>query len=514
MGRFLVISCGFVTRHRRAWGALALLAARRVTRAFGPRRALAAVIAAGGLLVLGSLPAFAIPGLTASGTGTVMTQLTPLTVATSNQPEGVAVAGTTTYVSNPPTHSVLRFDAAGTYLGDIALGAGSPFPTSIVASSDGSQLFVTDDNTTGSVFVISTATNTVVNTFPVVGSPGLIALSHDGSAFYLVSNNDAQVYAYATSNGAAIANSTSDGIYATAFHVMASPDGTKVYETMRDGAGTHTTGGIRILNAADLSEIGHTDLSNASGLAESADGSKIWVGSTDSASQSVVAEFDPNGTFTGRTVAVSPNPENLLRSADGNWLYVAGFTNASLDVIDTRAFTDTLTAMTVGTEGLALSSDGLRLYAANPNTDTTEVVSIAKLTLTSPLSVAPGAGPTTFSAQITDGGSTLADYTTNTVKFDVLNSSNAIVATGTVAPNAAGAASASLDLSALPAGTYSVRATLDPVAGSVVVTAVGFRISAAALAATGTAPVVPSVIGALLLLAGAAALIARRRRAA
>ncbi len=472
-----------------------------------------ASLASGVLLLSAALPAAANPGLSASGTGTVMTQLTPLTVATTNQPEGVAVAGAITYVSNPPTHSVLKFDASGAYLGDIALPGGSPYPTSIVASTDGSHLFVTDGNTVGSVFSIVTATD-AVTAFPVVPAPGFIALSHDGSTFYVISNNDALVYAYATSNGGPVASSTSDSLYATGTGVMASPDGTKVYETMRDGVGAHTTGGIRILNAADLSEIGHTDLLNATGIAGSVDGSKIWVGSTDAASQSVVAEFDAGGTFTGRSAAVGQSPSALLRSTDGLWLYVAGFSGDTLDVIDTRDFSDfrdTANPLVIGPTQLALSADGLRLYGADRNSGKTQVISIAKLTLTSPASVAPGTGPTTFSAQITDGGATLADYTTNTVKFDILDSSNAVVATGTVAPNSSGAASASIDLSGLPVGTYSVWATLDPIAGSVVVTAAGFKVSAATLAATGIEPIVPTLVGLLLLLGGSAALLARRR---
>jgi len=473
-----------------------------------------ASLASGALLLSAVLPAAANPGLSASGTGTVMTQLSDLTAPTSNSPQGVAVASGVTYVSNPPTHSVLKFDSAGSYLGEIALPGASPFPTAMVASSDGSKVYVCDDNATGLVFTITTATDAVTS-FSVATQPFAITLSPDNAIVYLISNSDSLVYAYDASTGSSLGHSVSDGLYATATHVLASPDGTKVYESLRDPipAPGQTTGGLRVLNASDLSEIDHADLPNAGGLAESADGSRVWVGSTDSANQSVVAEYDPVGTFV-TSVAVSPSPNDLILSPDHRWLYVAAFSNGLLDVIDTASFTDTATAMTIGDgRELAISSDGLRLYSAS-STSATKVISIAKLTLTSPASVPPGTGPTAFSAQITDGGATLADYTTNTVKFDILDSSNMVVATATVAPNAAGAASASIDLSALPAGTYSVRATLDPIDGTVVVTAAGFRISAAALAATGTEPVVPTVIGLLLLVAGSVALVARRRRTA
>ena len=477
-------------------------------------RALGVVaVASGALLLGGALPAFANPGLTASGTGSVMSSAPSLVNPPSNQPQGVVVANGTTYVSNASDHSVDMYDASGAFVSAIPLSGASPYPEGIVASSDGSLLYAVDGNSTGSVFVIATSSNTLVHTFPVVGSPFTIALSPDDATFYVISNNDALVYAYATSDGSAVGHSTSDSLYETAFHVMASADGTKLYETMRDPVPPLTTGGLRILSATDLSEIGHVDLANASGLGQSLDGSKVWVGSTDSAFESVVAEFDPSGTFTGRSVAVDSEPENLIVSRDGKSIYAVSRSSGTLDYVDTTSFNSSSTGLAAGDgDGLALSADGLRLYSTNASGEEVKVISIAKLTLTSPASVTPGTGATVFSAQITDGTSPIADYTTNTVKFEVINSSNTVVASGTVNPDSSGAASASLDLSALPVGTYSVRATLDPVAGLVVVTAPGFKVAAAELAATGTEASIPFGLAALLLASGAAALVIQRRR--
>src|SRR3954467_11884427 len=105
-----------------------------------------------------------------------MTQLTDLTGPTSNSPQGVAVANGTTYVSNPPTHSVLKFNSAGTYLGEIPLPGGSPFPYTMVASSDGSKVYVCENSATGAVFTITTATDAVTS-FSVAASPFAITLS-------------------------------------------------------------------------------------------------------------------------------------------------------------------------------------------------------------------------------------------------------------------------------------------------------------------------------------------------
>lgn len=513
MGRFGP-SNGMFTKLRVDWYRVAV-AHPKLLRALG-----VISLASGALLLTGALPAAAIPGLTASGTGTVISAAPSLVNPPANQPQGVAVANGITYVSNGAGHSIDLYDASGAFVSAIALSSvavPSPYPLAMVVSSDGSHLYVADDNTDGSVFDISTATNTLAHTFPVVGQPIAIALSPDDATFYVVSNSDSLVYAYATSDGSALGHSVSDGLYETAFHVMVSADGSKIYETMRDPVPVppNTTGGLRILRASDLGEIGHVDLPNASGLAQSPDGSRIWVGSTDTAFQSVIAEFSPDGTATGRDVAVQSDPEQFIVSADGKWIYAVSRSTGLLDVVDTTAFTADFTGLSAGDpDQLALSADGLRLYSTNGAGEEVKVLSIAKLTLTSPAAVTPGTGATTFSAQITDGTSPIADYTTNTVTFDILNSSNAVVATGTASPDASGAASASIDLSSLPVGTYSVRATLDPIAGTVVVTATGFRVSdSAGLAATGIDATLPTILGIALLGTGATLVTVRRRAA-
>ena len=141
--------------------------------------------------------------------------------------------------------------------------------------------------------------------------------------------------------------------------------------------------------------------------------------------------------------------------------------------------------------------------------------SIAQVTLTGPASVAHKAAPVTFTAQIADGENPVGDPT-YTVTFDVLDSSNTVVASASAAPNASsGIASAAVDLSALPAGTYPVRANLDrPWVPKVLVRRPDSRSPQRARPrATGSEPLVPSVIAVLLLLGGAAVLVARRRTA-
>ena len=73
-----------------------------------------------------------------------------------------------------------------------------------------------------------------------------------------------------------------------------------------------------------------------------------------------------------------------------------------------------------------------------------------------------------------------------------------------------------IDLSTLPLGTYSVRATFSGPDGDIVATATGFVIgTAATLAATGvdagSIMVTSTVAGVLLLLGGTALLMVRRR---
>lgn len=348
-------------------------------------------------------------------------------------------------------------------------------------------------------------------------------LSPDDSVLYLASNSDYQIYGYDAITGNQLYSSSSNG-YQEPSQIAVSTDGNTVYTTYQ-GSG-HS--GLRImtpdLNLSSLDDLTPVDTTDpAEGLAVEGNGD-VAVGTT-GASTGLVTEYTSTGSPTGRSFTVGQEPSSFLLSRDGGALYIAVKLQGALYAVDTSLF-----SVPVGSYGstgypseLALTPDGLTLFIAGGGPSVNENVypfSVAQVTLTGPAGVAHGAGPVVFTAQIADGQNPVGDYSTSyTVKFDVLNSSNAVVATATTVPNASGTAAATFDFSSIPSGTYSVRANLDPPLGAqVLLTATGFTVTAAgavtALAATGTEAGAATAIGALLLLVGAAALLARRRRTA
>ena len=482
-------------------------------RATGNRRLLASFALLGATAIFvgsGSLSAMAASTITATSTGTVLTALPGIPTGAGSSTQGVAADGTNLYVSDSAHDLIDVFSLGGVAGTPITLASGT-FPTDLALSPDGSTLYATGDFTS-TVERIDLATSTDTS-FPVAMNPHGVVVSADGSIFYVIGNSDAQVHSYNASTGAALNTSVTNGLYATPNQIALSPDGTKVYVTYRDPIPANPSGGLRILNASDLTETTHVDLPNALGVAVESTGDVV-VGTGNGAAAQLV-ELSAAGVPTNRSVTVGQSDDKLLVSPDGSTVYVADSTSGNLYVLDTATFTTPASPGTVDQgRALAVTPDGLHVYAAGGGTSVLPFA-VAKLTLTAPATVTPGTGPTAFNALITDGQSPVGDYSGGSVLVEILDSANAVVASGTGAPGAAtGTASVPINLSTLPIGSYSVRATLVSGGGTVQVLASGFTVAAAApaLAATGVDAAGPLIVTLVVLFAGVALLIVGRRR--
>jgi len=487
-----------------------------VTRRLRALRALAVLASAGALVAVPALAATAAPTISGSGTGTVIAALPPFGASPTANPSDAATDGTHVYVVGQDVNTVQVYSADGTPESTIDLSTGSA-PTADVLSPDGSTLYVIQ-RSSSSLIIINLST-LAQQSFPIANSPTDIAISPDGATLYVSADGNSDVTSYNAATGAQIHHAAA-GPYETPGHVAVSPDGTKVYQTLRDPLGGGSSGGIRVFDAATLTESTHTDIASATGLAVSPDGAHVYVSSQ---SSGLITELTAAGVTTGNSVTVASSSNTIAISPDGATLYVpnSGFLS-SVDTATLTAHHETAPGYgpTGDVEKLVVSPDGTHIYSPGrfdgPDAHQVNPFVLTKLTVTAPAAVPLGAGSTDFIAQLATDSAPVPDYSADTVTIDVLQGST-VTATGSGSPNATtGALTVPIDLSTLAAGTYSVRATFTGPDGDIVATATGLVIGAGtALAATGVdgrTVLVMSLVAAALLLLGVTALLIVRRR--
>jgi YVTN family beta-propeller protein len=104
-------------------------------------------------------------------------------------PYGVTVSpnGQSVYVSEPSTGTISVINvASNSIVGTISLGSSSQ-PQSIVVTPNGSTLYISSNG--GGVYVVNAATNSLINTVPLNSSAVGIVVSPDGLWIYAASNN-------------------------------------------------------------------------------------------------------------------------------------------------------------------------------------------------------------------------------------------------------------------------------------------------------------------------------------
>jgi YVTN family beta-propeller protein len=259
-----------------------------------------------------------------------------------------------------------------------------PAPTSVAITPDGGRLLVTNVHD-GSVTVIDTATNSVVETLAVGQAPVDVAISPDGSLAYVPNKYDwttTVIDLVATDVLTTINVPDGGGPFAAAF----APDGSRAYVAMQDAPvyvvdpATHTiTDTILVTNAGWRGDLVISSDGNTGYLA-ALTGDEVTV--LDLVSRSVADAFEV------------VNPEGLALSADGSRLFVGTFgfmgeSDYNLWMFDTQSgevvaglnFEHPGAPRLVGSDiqGLALTPDGSRLYAPSIDGESVFIVDAATL---------------------------------------------------------------------------------------------------------------------------------------
>lgn len=224
----------------------------------------------------------------------------------------------------------------------------------------GPRLYITNV-LSGTVSVVSTATNAVTNTIAVGQQPRGIAVSPNGAAAYVTNFADDTVSVIDTAaNTVAVTialrtGREKKGPLGAAF----APDGTKAYIVN----GLEST--VSVVNAATWSVTATMPVGKEpQAIVLSQDGARAYV--TNFADNTVTV-LDTNTGAIVTTIAVGAGPDGLALSPDGTKIYVANFDGDSLSVIDTatnKVVGDSL-PLQFRPAKVVFAPDGARAYVSN-----------------------------------------------------------------------------------------------------------------------------------------------------
>jgi len=292
----------------------------------------------------------------------------PTVNAISNQTVCAGAQLTTISFSGNMPGTIYTWTNNNTSIGLAASGVGNIAPFTATDSFNAdlvSTITVTPVSLPGYVYianevsstvsVISTMSNTVINTIHVGSDPFGVAVSPDGSKVYVTNIGSDNVSVINTSTNL-VANTVDVGVGPEGISV--SPDGSNVY------VANYGDGTVSVINAltnhvTSIIGVGTDPV----GIVVSLDGSKVYVANWASNNVSVI---DVSTNSVSATITVGRQPYAIAVSPDGGKVYVTNWTDGTLSVIDTTTNLATNTINVGGNpEGITLSSDGGTVFVAN-----------------------------------------------------------------------------------------------------------------------------------------------------
>lgn len=302
------------------------------------------------------------------------------------------------YVANNGTYTVSVIDVTtGLVVTNIPITAEFASPDGIAISPNGQQVYVS--NFGGYVSVISTATNTVTATIPVVSNAPSLAFTPDGTAAYVPGAD----------NAVSVINTATQTVTATvpvgrgpnAVAMAVTSEGTFAYvpNTVDNTVSVIAVGP----NPTVVATINVGTQPNL--VAAAPNSSLVYVVNTGSSNVSVISVA--TNTVTA-TIPVGSDPLGVAFSPDSSTAYVTNLLSNTVSVINTASGTvvNTITGLSFPDQ-VALSADGSKAYVTDENNSSVSVISTATNSITgtigvgaTPLGIAIAAAPPT-SVQVT-----------------------------------------------------------------------------------------------------------------
>lgn len=246
--------------------------------------------------------------------------------------QGVAIHGNTLYFADTGSDTVSIIDAAtlnpqnfNPAETDIHVGFN---PTDLAVSPDGTQLWVTDTGPqTGAgsptdIDVISTATDKVTATLPLLSAPAQIAFSPSGASAYVTTAAGLWIFDTATDHLAGVVSGLGDP-----HGIAVSPDGSTVYVT------NTADNVVDVISAASHKVTATIPVGQLPwGVALSAKGGTLYVADPDSNQVSVI---NTKTDAVTSTISLAGDPDVLALTPDGSQLWVCGLNSGILTVLST-----------------------------------------------------------------------------------------------------------------------------------------------------------------------------------
>ncbi len=276
------------------------------------------------------------------------------------------------YVTNLNSGTVSVIDTASNSLVD-TISVGKQ-PAGIALNADGSFAYCTDLEA-DRVYVIETASNKVGPAVAVGAKPYDIEISHLNNMAYVTNQDDMSVSVLDLSNNslAAVIPLPFDGIGGVFIYgIGLNPGGTRAYV-----GGYYHEGRLWVVDTTTHQAIDHLVLGHVEDIAVSPVENRAYV----SRLSNWVSVIDTAANSVLETISVGNMPHGITVHPDGRRIYVANQEDDTVSVIQTARPGAPLTSAAIETIavgdapfGVACNASGSRLYVTNTQEDTVSVI--------------------------------------------------------------------------------------------------------------------------------------------
>lgn len=320
--------------------------------------------------------------------------------------------GSKIYVANQNSSNISVINTSNnTVAATIALAAGTK-PRGFGISSDSTRLYASDFSSNGRLTTINAISNTIANTANLGSTryPIGVVVTPDNSKALTINNYGSDVSILNTSTFT-VAN---PGTGYQNGDIVVMPDNSRAFVSVYGN--TAQGDKVHVINLTNNSIIAKVNVGSVPGdMVLSPDASTLYVANQSGGTVSAIN----TSTYAVSTITLfGASPIKMVLTPDGKKLYVTNSNCSCVNVIDTVTKTNTTNISTGGMAfDITVTPDGSKVYVANQSLNTVSVIKTSSDTVTKTISV----GTTPFYMAITPDGSKLYVANSGTNNVSVIN---------------------------------------------------------------------------------------------